>query len=412
MRRCFVINYSDGRSDPPTRMCAEAFAKLGFHVTIIQGPRLAAIKTEPLANVSVVEVGRYVSSIRVAFLRSLARWILFRFVVFFMMKIQSPEVVVTLMLHALAAVPKRRSRSILIACIYDIPVMEDTGRLDALILDKGWSRLRDADVVWSSDPYKATATASIGHLSKPPIVVYNCPSTDYIQSDSFYRDPWLRSELINTGMSVDDETCIIIRAGAIGPLGGIEETIEALQRLPPKLVFLLMGRPDTAYAENLRALIISCCLQDRVILWEAPNDTIWKLALQGADVGHLIHGPLWEGKLLRSYQVNSSLSNNRLFQYMAASLPILSYNDPRLDRLHREVGCFEVVRVEQMVDDIEKACAKLSASAELRYQMGARGRQAHLDFYNWGHQFSKVLTTVLQDPLFSNVKGKDKCASL
>jgi glycosyltransferase involved in cell wall biosynthesis len=395
-KHCLVVTYFDGRADPPTRMCAESLAAAGFVVHLIQGPRALAIESAPLNQVKVVEAARNFFGIKPKPLRNIFRWALFKFNLFRLIRVRNPEIVVTVMLHGLAALPRGFKEYTLISCVYDIPSAQDVGRLDRVINDKGWQRLHEADVVWCSDPYKAELAQDLGELNEKPLVVYNCAKSNYIETFDEQRDPWLRSELRKGGAVVDGDTCIIIRAGAIGPSGGIEETIEALERLPPKFLFLMIGRPNADYSRRLLALVESKNLQRRAILWETPSDTIWKLAIQGADIGHLIHGPFPPGPLKRNFELNSSLSNNRLFQYMAAGLPILSYDDPRLEQIHREVGCFEVIRIEHLVDDIEAACAKLSASPSRRQELGMNGRRAHLAKYNWEHQFSTVLSEIVQ----------------
>ena len=56
------------------------------------------------------------------------------------------------------------------------------------------------------------------------------------------------------------------------------------------------------------------------------------------------------------YNLNSSLSNNRLFQYMAAGLPIISYNDERLNDIHQS----------RKVDDARANSCHLSANLLLK----------------------------------------------
>jgi glycosyltransferase involved in cell wall biosynthesis len=184
---------------------------------------------------------------------------------------------------------------------------------------------------------------------------------------------------------------VVLRAGAVGVHGGIEEAIDALAHLPEDVVFLIMGRPSEAYRRGLAARIAARGLTRRVILWDRPSDEDWKRALQGADVGHLIHGPFPEGPMRNVYALNSSLSNNRLFQYMAAGLPIVAYDDPRLAAIMDEVPCFRAARLEHLESDFIDILGSLAREPELREKLGRGGRSAHLTTYSWERQFAKIL---------------------
>jgi glycosyltransferase involved in cell wall biosynthesis len=299
------------------------------------------------------------------------------------------------MLHPLAALPVNQGEKKtfkLVSCIYDIPSMTDAGRLDRRIFLKGWSRLHNADVVWSSDIHKAELAREFGKLSSTPLVCHNTPPEDYLPEPAWPRDAWLRNELRKLGASIGEKDgCILLRAGAVGESGGIEETLEAMCNLPKNLVFLMMGRPGQAYEKQLLRRIDTLGLAGRAFLWNRPADETWKKALRGADIGHLIHGPFPSGAPSRLHALNSSLSNNRLFQYMAAGLPIVSYEDPRLESLYNEIRCFRNVRLTNLQSDLQNVLSELTTDSDLRHGLGLAGRAAHRSEYNWDMQFGKVL---------------------
>jgi glycosyltransferase involved in cell wall biosynthesis len=269
--------------------------------------------------------------------------------------------------------------------------MRDAGRLDAKILARAWKRLGRADVVWSSDRYKAELTREFGNLPESPVICHNCPPLDYLPEPSWPRDGWLREELRRQCAAIGDDACILLRAGAVGECGGIEAALQAMRRLPAKHVFLMMGQPSREYRQKILRMISEMGLRCRAFLWEKPSDEIWKRALLGADVGHLVHGPFPQGHMTRMYELNSSLSNNRLFQYMAAGLPILSYNDPRMSDIHSEVDCFRVLRTSHLVEDTYQAMLALASDVSVRMRMGKVGHKAHKVSYNWEKQFAPVL---------------------
>ncbi len=51
---------------------------------------------------------------------------------------------------------------------------------------------------------------------------------------------------------------------------------------------------------------------------------------------------------------------------MAAGIPVLSFDDPRLAPLYRETGCFRAVRLSNLAEDIEKIWRELGRSKALR----------------------------------------------
>jgi glycosyltransferase involved in cell wall biosynthesis len=301
------------------------------------------------------------------------------------------------MLHALTALPKEHDEGgpQLVSCVYDIPSPRDTGRLDSFVFRKAWRRLRQAKVVWASDTHKSKLVKQLANLPSTPLVCHNCPPLSYFAGSIWPRDKWLREKLREEGANIDEGVgCIVIRAGAIGECCGIEETLNALVDLPDNVVFLMMGRPSPTYRAGLLQKIESLRLQRRAFLWDRPSDQDWLRALQGADVGHMIHGPFTPGYMTRLYELNSSLSNYRLFYYMAAGLPILGYDDPRMESLYEDVRCFRNVRLTKLQSDIRKVLSDLAEDSGLRRELGLAGRNAHLTKYNWEMQFEKVLVSL------------------
>ncbi len=315
-----------------------------------------------------------------------------------LIRASQPDIVVTTTLNDLAALPEvfqRRSyRSA--AAILDVPVPCDAGVWDRRLHRVAWDRLRSAEVVWASDVHKARLAQEYGALDRSPIVCHNCPPDDYLPDVTGGRDPWLRERLIGDGATISDHGgCIVLRAGAIGPACGLEETLTAMENLPQDLVFLMMGRPSKEYNDAIVRRISELRLERRAFLWDRPSDEIWKKALRGADIGHMIHGPFAPGRAERAFQHNSSLSNYRLFFYMAASLPIVAFDDPRMAPIYEEVDAFSVARISRLTEDLREGLLHLYENAERRQVMGRNGRSAHCAKYNWKTQFQPVLDKLL-----------------
>jgi hypothetical protein len=394
---CILVIYGVASEDPPTHNAIDALLANGFRVSVVQLIPDHITTSTLSASVSIHEISGPKKLRRIRAIYNLLRWRRFKVEVRKQIKRLKPEVVVTIMLHALATVPKRSRwnyRS-LVSCIYDIPCIDDAGRLDRRILQRGWRRLRRADIVWASDVYKAQLAQRIARLRQTPLICHNCPSVSYLSNPLWPRDEWLRTQLRRAGANIENAGgSILLRAGAIGEHGGIEATLEGMKGLPEDYIFLMIGRPPAEYKQKIRSYISTLDLGNRAFLWDRPSDGVWKSALQGADIGHLIHGPFPPGRMTRLYDLNSSLSNNRLFQYMAASLPIIAYDDSRMDNIYKEVSCFHVARLSNLVTDIQRAWCELGGNEARRKLLGEAGRKAHLRKYCWEVQFAPVFDAI------------------
>lgn len=392
-RKCLLVAYGYALNDPPSRQAATSLMQDGWNVTVFQSPP-SGVYASPLPDgIQVYEPPDPLLPRSAGPLYRMLRWYVFRKSLRHWIGKNNPSLIVTIMLHPLAALPNKKNEVNfkLLSCIYDIPSLPDAGNLDAAILRRGWKRLGKADVIWSSDVFKAQLTQHYGALVRTPVVCHNCPPLNYLPEPAWPRDGWLRSELRRQGATIgENDGCILLRAGAVGEAGGIEAVIEALRELPDDFIFLAMGRPTGEYRDKLLGAISEMGLQRRAFLWERPSDEVWKQALLGADIGHLVHGPFAQGRETRQYDLNSSLSNNRLFQYMAAGLPIVSYDDPRMSLIHEEVNCFRVVRLGNLVEDTRRVLLELAVNSTLRESLGRSGRKAHLTTYCWERQFLNV----------------------
>lgn len=382
-------------ADPPSRQAADSFRKWGWSVHAVEGGLKTGHQPVPVAGCVVHDAtlaraprspihtaGAYAKFARA--LRSCLGSV-------------DPDVLISVMLHPLALAARGFERMVpcTVVAILDVPPPGYSGRVGDHVVRRGWRRLRAADVVWASDEYKARLARELGALSEDPIVCRNCPASDYFPDVPRQRDPWLRRELARLGVDITPERgSVMLRAGAIGPYGALEETLRAMTRLPSDFVFVLMGRPTAAYASHLQQFARELGLERRMVLLDRPDDSVWKRALVGADVGHMIH--LRPAHLAHrvAYDLNSSLSNNRLYQYMAAALPIVSYDDPRLAGMHDDARCFVVMRAERLQQDLHDGWLALASSEDLRRQLGGAARNAHLQRYNWEAQFAPVQAAV------------------
>ena len=151
----------------------------------------------------------------------------------------------------------------------------------------------------------------------------------------------------------------------------------------------MMGRPSNKFKEEISKIEFK-----NSYLFENPDNFIWKKVLSASDIGHMIHLSSKNKHLNEMYNLNSSLSNNRLFQYMAAGLPIISYNDERLNDIHQEVNSFIVVEKCDLQNDIEKKLNKIIEKKINLEQLSKNSLKSFKNKYNWNNQFQKVLEKI------------------
>lgn len=83
---------------------------------------------------------------------------------------------------------------------------------------------------------------------------------------------------------------------------------------------------------------------------------------------------------------------NKLFDYMAAGLPVITSNTPPSARVVRDTGAGEVFRSRD-AKDLTAALLRLS-SEEVRRARGEAGRRAILDRYNWENDSATLLHAI------------------
>ncbi|MFT3703616.1 MAG: hypothetical protein QM802_14730 [Agriterribacter sp.] len=388
-------------SEPPSRNTMLSFLDFGYKVSVIHLKKHSQEQSFSLEeNIETEFVyPKVLKKIRV--LKNILEWISYKKQLNRWISSNPGAIVWVVHFTAVAAINfkmAKKKKCFTVCNVVDIPLTKHAGNFDRWINKKGWRKIRDCDLTVSSDSFKADLAKMMGNLEKAPLVCHNCPRLSEFDEVQLSANKWLRNELIRQGASITfDSAFILLRAGAIGELGGIEETIDAMQYLPKHFIFLMMGRPEKEFELKINALIKQKDLAKRVFLWVRPSDEIWKKTLLGADVGHLVHIKSTSGPYKEMYELNSSLSNNRLFQYMAAGIPIVSYEDSRMDSIYNEIHGFCKLSIQNIFIDTQKVLLNLAADKEYRLRLGTNNRQAFLKKYNWENQFKPVYEEIISE---------------
>lgn len=385
-----VIAAGYGPNDPPTQNTCRYFKERGWRVVVVVPlANMASNSTVAHADdVYYVDAAPRMGRLAPIYeflcwgraLRKAVRW-------------SKAHLMVSFMFHPwVSAGELDRIRRV--ACIYDIPPDRYAGIFARHIFRRGWRDIHKLNFVWSSDPLKSALCKERGHLQVSPPVCHNVPYADYIDETELGSGrTWLCARLAAQDVMVEQGQKILLRAGAFGVLGGIEETLAALVK-NPKWVFVLMGRPDSDYERFVRAKVAELNLKNQVGFIVRPSNDEWRKALLGADAGHLIHLRPEDGYHREAFDNNSPLSTNRLFQYMAAKLPIISSDDSRMAEIHREIDCFLVAEAANLVKSLDHILKRLRSDTFIDQNMGEAGRSAHLNKYNWEHQFASIFESI------------------
>lgn len=367
--------------DPPIRNLAVYLANMNYNVVAIQqGVIFEKINHRLVKCVNIKSINIFSGSPLVKLMNIGLKYFYFRF--FIERKVEN---VYFIQMH----------RNISLFSLFDgvnwIPIITDitgkvgVGKFDFLLNKIALLKLRCAQKIVVSDFLRRHALNEILNVDVIKYeVVHNCPALNYLSDIRRYSKKEAREFLKSRGFSsIESDDFLILRAGGAGYFGGIEETIAALKLLPKKVKFVIIGRSNEEFIEKINAQIIQLELQNRVSIKGFVEEDIYQMCLMAADCGHMIHlKPFGNDHLLENYLLNSSLSNNRLFQYFAAGVPIISYDDPRLDQIHKEIGCFRVVRTD---DFTYSFFAIIDAALENMIDFSELGRKGHSAFINKYH---------------------------
>jgi glycosyltransferase involved in cell wall biosynthesis len=175
---------------------------------------------------------------------------------------------------------------------------------------------------------------------------------------------------------------VVLYAGAHGPANDLEVVLEAARLLHGSAVhFLLVG--DGKDKPRLQQLAASWGVENLTFLPPLPKREMPAL-LHTVDMGLAILKPLEEYK---------TTYPNKVFDYMAAGLPVLLVIDGVIREVVEAAGCGIFVPPGD-AQALAEAALKLAADSELRRRMGDRGRaylEAHFDRRRLGEQFREIV---------------------
>jgi glycosyltransferase involved in cell wall biosynthesis len=171
----------------------------------------------------------------------------------------------------------------------------------------------------------------------------------------------------------------IIYAGAIERIRGAVEMVDAMAYLPPGGQAKLSLAGDCS--EELQTRLMSSAGWARTeLLGRVSRGDLMDL-LARATVGLV---------LFHAVPNHTEAQPNKLFEYMAAGLPIVCSAFPLWRALVSEVGCGICVDPNSP-EEIAAAIQELIGDPAMRAEMGKRGREAVVGRYNWDAESQRLL---------------------
>jgi glycosyltransferase involved in cell wall biosynthesis len=193
-------------------------------------------------------------------------------------------------------------------------------------------------------------------------VVRNCPERVACLAGSGVRD----------ALSIPSSERIILYEGMMNHGRGLSELVLAARHLPPGATLVLLG--SGPLEADLRALVRARGLSDRVrFLPPVPPDVLVPF-IASADLGALVLDPVNESKRLASA--------NKVFEYMAAGLPLLLTDLPENRRILTECDSGTLL-AGRTPEAIAAGAAEALRDEGRLGRHGENGRRAHLERYNW-----------------------------
>jgi glycosyltransferase involved in cell wall biosynthesis len=201
-----------------------------------------------------------------------------------------------------------------------------------------------------------------------PLVVMNCSDARRAPRDRRFHDRF--------GLSA--ETPVVLYQGGLSPERGIEQLIAAMAQLP-QCVLVLMGYG--ALEARLPAMIAGHGIGDRVrflppvppgelLDWVAAAD-IAAMPIQASTLNHRLTTP------------------NKLFEAMAAGVPVVASDLPGMSRIIEETGCGLTCDPADP-SSIAAAIRRIVDDPAASERMGAAGLAAASGTYSWTGQVEKL----------------------
>ena len=237
-------------------------------------------------------------------------------------------------------------------------------------IERGWARSA-ARVITVNEPYADVMTERFGVAR--PLIVLNCSyrrEADAIGPRRFHER-----------LRLDPATRVVLYQGGFSRDRGIEQLIAALPSLPTDVVLALLGygilrdelaRTAADPALSGRLFILPAVPPTELLDWVASADVV-AIPIQPTTLNHQLTTP------------------NKLFEAMAAGVPVVASNLPGMAPIVRATGCGVVCDPTDPAALAVAIRSLLDMPAAERAAIRARALTAAHDTYNWESQMALLL---------------------
>jgi glycosyltransferase involved in cell wall biosynthesis len=234
--------------------------------------------------------------------------------------------------------------------------------------ERGWAR-RANRVITVNRPY-AEVMASRWNVELP-LIVLNC---------SYRREPPAnRPRRFHEALGLAPETRVVLYHGGFSRDRGIEQLIDAIPSVPGAVLVLLgYGKLQAELERRAADPALAGCVRllpavppAELLDWVAAADVV-AMPIQPSTLNHRLTTP------------------NKLFEAMAAGVPVVASDLPGMAGIVRESGAGVLVDPTSPAA-IAEALRGVLASEDRRAAMGARALAAAHETYNWERQLDLLL---------------------
>lgn len=227
--------------------------------------------------------------------------------------------------------------------------------------------------------YGNDLTEKFRNMGFPVTTLYNSKYLDNVPSTSEEDIAEIRRQF---GFKESD--FILGFAGSSKLENGLQQTIDALAKLPEDIKFFIVGGSRRkGDVEEIEKYITIKKLDDRIILTGRVKSDTLMIYTSTFDVGTALFQPFSQNEIARV--------PNKIFDYMALSIPMIVSDFPNMRKVVvKESDCGLAVNPRN-IDDIAKAVRYFYEYPDDKKQKGRKGREMFERVYCWDIQKKKLL---------------------
>ncbi|HYL57292.1 MAG TPA: glycosyltransferase [Candidatus Acidoferrales bacterium] len=257
----------------------------------------------------------------------------------------------------------------------------------AAVLGTKWA----AQVVFPEEN-RARIWLALAKDLREPIIVPNCPDSDYFRPPADWNDTIARRLLAREAVYV----------GNVGESNGHLEAIRAIARLDEPVRLRIIGSDFPEFEARMKALATDLGIGGRVSIdgWLRPAEVVARSA--SASLGLSLYKPV-----TKNLEYMGSASN-KIFEYAAMGLPAVIPDRPSYRDFLGDAEWVEYVDVEDP-QSIARAISSILGDRERYIAMSLAARRAFESRYNYKRVFAPALERILQ---LSGVRSPDQGAGI